>query len=382
MERSSTRRIAHVISTPEGSGGAEQILASLVQRGRERGCEQLVLNPMASQDLSGDLRALCAGTRYEGFSRTGIRGTLAVRQWLAARLEDFAPEIVHVHLAHASVLVASLPKREGRTLVLTHHHGDHFQATRGKKLVDRLAGRRFDQVVAISNFVAEYLLNEYGYEDKKVVRIPNGWSGTPISRSRSSVATVVCVANFRPEKNHAMLLRAFRLVWEALGSSQAAARLKLAGAGQLRPALTRQVTELGLDHMVEFLGPVDDIWPLLGSSDVFALPSAHEAFGLVVLEAMAARVPVVATRVGALPELITSEHNGLLVDRDDHVQMAQAMLRLLSDPTLSMRICDSAIATAAEYRIETMLDRYFALYSRLAERPNTDLGNHEPKETP
>lgn len=357
-------RIAHVISTREGSGGAEQILAALVRGGQERGWEQLVLNPLATKASRGDVRTLCAGAGYEAFDQSGVRGAIAVRRWLAARLDDFAPDIVQAHLAHALVLVATLPRRGGRALVLTHHHGDHFQTTgaRGKLLVDRIAGRRFDRVVAISGFVADHLLNGYGYPADKVVCIPNGWAGEPIARRRTSVPTVVCVANFRPQKDHASLLRAFKRVLDEEGPP---VRLKLVGDGELRPALEKQSADLGIQKAVEFIGPVQDVWPILANADVFVLPSLYEPFGLVVLEAMAAGVPVIATAVGAMPELVDAGRNGVLVDPGNDTQMAHEIRRLLSEPSLVSRLTAAARRTAEEYRIDRMLNSYFRLYEEL-----------------
>ena len=356
-------RIAHVISTPQGSGGAEQVLAAIIRGGQERNWDQMVLNPMATHRQGSAMHELCAGEPYEGYLRPGLRGAMNVRRWLARRLDGFAPNIVHAHLMHALVLVASLPARPGRASVLTHHHGNHFEAlgARGRELADRLGGRRFDRVVAVSPFVADHLRHRYGYASEAVVTICNGWSGRPVDRRPSEAPTIVCVANFRHQKGHRFLLEAFKQVVDRMPS----ARLKLVGDGELRGALERQARHLGIDGAVDFTGPVDDIWPLLAEAHVFVLPSLYEPFGLVIVEAMAAGVPVVATAVGGVTGLVQADEDGLLVRAGHERDLARGILRVLSDPGLAARLAAAGRLTAEGFHIDLTVERYFALYTAL-----------------
>jgi N-acetyl-alpha-D-glucosaminyl L-malate synthase BshA len=99
---------------------------------------------------------------------------------------------------------------------------------------------------------------------------------------------------------------------------------------------------LGLADQVHFLGEQDQVLPLLSVSDVFLLPSSQESFGLAALEAMACEVPVVASRVGGLPEVITHEESGFLHPPDDLEAMARSSVMLLTDQQLHRRIADRA----------------------------------------
>ena len=101
------------------------------------------------------------------------------------------------------------PTSCGARLVLSHQHGDHFQATGARfyEVVDRLAGRRYDQVVGCSQSVEDFLLYRYGYPAKLVTCVRNGWSGTPIERNGTG-QSIICVARFRHQKNHAALVEA------------------------------------------------------------------------------------------------------------------------------------------------------------------------------
>lgn len=356
-------RIAHVISTPHGLGGAERVLAALVEEGSKRGWSQLVLNPFGEQP--SELSRLCEGRASFEPRTGGLPRVLALRTWIARRLSGFAPNVVHVHLFHAAALVASLPK-ERRVRLLTHHHGDLFAIRHRPVLraIDKWAGRRFDQIVAVSESVKRFLVDEYRYAHEKVVCIPNGWSGTPIEEPRDGLdPTVVCVSNLRPEKSHVTLLDAFRRVRREIPSC----RLVLVGDGPLRSDLEARAGALGISEAVSFTGFVPNIWPYLQAADLFALPSSYETLGIAAIEAMAAGLPIVASRTGAIPEFV-HEDTGVLVPPGDPGALAAAIVGLLSSPESRRRMSVAARERAQGLRMESTVQRYFELYERVLAR--------------
>jgi glycosyltransferase involved in cell wall biosynthesis len=147
------------------------------------------------------------------------------------------------------------------------------------------------------------------------------------------------------------------------------ARLVLVGDGELRPALVEQVDKAGLEGSVEFVGVVDNVWPYLHDADVFALASRSETFGMVVVEAMAAGLPVVAPPVGGIPELVTPGLNGELFPPGDCDALAAKILRLLRSPELRTRMGAAARRSARAFRMETTVQRYFELYGGLVGAP-------------
>jgi glycosyltransferase involved in cell wall biosynthesis len=357
------RRIAHVISAPGGVGGAERVMSWIVGGGEERGFGQVVLNPFASGRDRGELAAIC---RAPVVARTTERMAQvpASRRWLARELDRFAPDVVQVFLPYAGALVASLRRPSGRRLVYSHQHGDHFvvNGMRAWAALDRLAGRRYDRVVACSVFVERFLVERYRYPPESVARIVNGWEGSP--RPGSGLAerpTVICVANFRAQKGHGVLLRAFARARERVGDVQ----LVLVGGGAGRGEVEATIARLGLQGHVSLPGPVEDVWPHLEQAHVFALASRYEPLGVVVLEAMGAGLPVVATGVGGIPELVRDGVTGTLVEPDDDVAFAEALVNLFESPDLRARMGEAGRAVAAEHRAEPMVDRYFALYDEL-----------------
>jgi N-acetyl-alpha-D-glucosaminyl L-malate synthase BshA len=155
---------------------------------------------------------------------------------------------------------------------------------------------------------------------------------------------VIHVSNFRPVKRVSVVVDVFERVRQSVP-----AHLVLVGDGPDLPVVQRQVRERGLSPFVHVVGEQEAVLPLLSASDVFLLPSAQESFGLAALEAMACEVPVVASRVGGLPEVIEHGVSGLLHEADDVDGMAAGVTRLLVDADLRRRIGTAARRRACEH---------------------------------
>jgi N-acetyl-alpha-D-glucosaminyl L-malate synthase BshA len=143
----------------------------------------------------------------------------------------------------------------------------------------------------------------------------------------------------------------------------------MVGDGPDLDAATRLVAERGLTDRVHFLGEQDQVLPLLSISDVFLLPSAQESFGLAALEAMACKVPVVASRVGGLPEVIEHGRDGFLHAADDLEGMARSAVTLLTNPELGQRVGEAARQTVkAKFCGEKIVPKYEAYYEETLAR--------------
>jgi len=173
------------------------------------------------------------------------------------------------------------------------------------------------------------------------------------------------ISNFRPVKRISAVVDVFATV-----RARGPATLVLVGDGpELEPARQRLHT-LGLDGDVEYAGERRDIVDVLSQADVFLLPSATESFGLAALEAMACEVPVVASRVGGLPEVIDDGVTGFLHPPDDSDGMAASIVRLLDDPALHARIAAAARAVTLErFSAARIVPMYEAAYAALRDCP-------------
>ena len=171
---------------------------------------------------------------------------------------------------------------------------------------------------------------------------------------------LVHVSNFRPVKRVRDVVEVFRRV-----VAQRPARLVLIGDGPDRSAVERYVHALGLEREVCFLGRRDRFVDTLRHCAVFILTSENESFGLAALEALSCGVPVVAPRVGGVPEVVRHGETGFLVDPGDIDAMASHVVELLDAPARRNQLAARAREDVVErFRLDAMIDRYEALYRR------------------
>jgi N-acetyl-alpha-D-glucosaminyl L-malate synthase BshA len=179
-------------------------------------------------------------------------------------------------------------------------------------------------------------------------------------------AVVVHVSNFRPVKRVELVLEIFRRIQQRIG-----ARLVMIGDGPDRHAVERQAADAGLSDVVDFVGEQQDLVPWLSTADLFLLPSSQESFGLAALEAMSCGVPVVASRVGGLPDVITHGATGFVFDPDDIQGMAECGISLLTAPARARAIGAAAAAEVrARFSAAKVVPQYEAFYEEVLGRPD------------
>ena len=177
---------------------------------------------------------------------------------------------------------------------------------------------------------------------------------------------IIHVSNFRPVKRINAVVDVFARV-----RREQPARLMMVGDGPELRGATRLAETLGVEDDVLFLGEQEQVVPLLSISDAFLLPSAQESFGLAALEAMACGVPIVASRVGGLPEVVEEGITGYLHAPDDLDGMAASITRLLTDQPLHDRMAAAAAATARDNYCDTkIVPAYEADYQEVMNRPS------------
>ena len=301
---------------------------------------------------------------------------------VVAALRQLRIDILHTHLFDASVVgltagvLAGVPLR-----VMTRHYSDYHTRI-GKRWhvgLDRMCTRLAHSVIAVSHQTRRVMLEEEGAPAEKVVVIHNG---IDLSRVKSpsyeevaqlrreldveNCAMVSVIARLHPEKGHEYL---FRALPRLLSATRGKLRLLVAGAGPFRETYGREVSGLGVEEAVRFLGFRTDIARILSVSDVVVLPSVAEAFGLVLAEAMAMEKAVVATRVGGIPEIIQDGVTGVLVPPASPEALADAILALLRDPVRRAQLGRAGRRRVEEaFRFERMMEGYEAVYETLLEK--------------
>ena len=242
-------------------------------------------------------------------------------------------DVVHVNLWHPWAshygLLAAWLKRVPTVVVL---HADLEVHSRLSAAVSRWFFERASAVVAVSAEMARSLEERAGLAPGSVLTVYNGVeAGSAIAdREPGGAITVCCAGRLSHEKGFDVALRALAELEGVF--------LHLVGDGPDRKALEELAAELGLEGRVRFEGWVQDVRPALERCDVFVAPSRREAFGMAVAEAMAAGLPVVASAVGGLPELVVHGETGLLVPPDDPRALAGAVCTLVKDPASARRM--------------------------------------------
>lgn len=283
---------------------------------------------------------------------------------------------VHAHLANVAADVAMLAAEIGTAVEpgrpwswsFTMHGPTEFYDIGHFRLAEKVRRARF--VVCISDFARSQLM---GISD------PETWQrlhvvhvGIPVdqftaaangSGPQNGTPTILYIGRLVPEKGQAVLLEAAA----ALAREGTEMKLKLAGAGEMRPALEARAAELGLDGSVEFLGAVgqEELHELYRGATLFCLPSFAEGVPVVLMEAMAMGVPVVTTRIAGVPELVVDGSGGVLVPPGRSDELAAALAALLADPERRRQIGAAGRAKVlAEFDAEGCAEQLAAIFAR------------------
>ncbi|MGR6331225.1 glycosyltransferase family 4 protein [Sphingomonas sp. XXL09] len=296
---------------------------------------------------------------------------------LARRLEADGVRHLHNHFANSAATVGLLASRfAGIDWSLTLHGISEFDYPAGLLLADKIAAADF--VACVSRFgmaQAMRTIPTNQWHKLSLVRCGVDLTDLPSSAAPTLPAPsdlpkplqLIAVGRLSPEKGQAGLLEAVAL----LRDRGIRVVLTLVGDGPDAAALQTQVTQLGIGDQVQFVGRQDERTALasIAAADVLVLPSFMEGLPVVLMEAMALGVPVIATRVAGIPELVRDETSGLLFDPADWIGLADGIARLAADPALRARL-----AVAARQRIEQefAIDRAIAalpaLFAATAER--------------
>jgi glycosyltransferase involved in cell wall biosynthesis len=266
-------------------------------------------------------------------------------------------DAVHTHLVHADVFGALTA---GRARVFSTKHNDDRFRTGPWRFAERLLAVRARRVVAISRALKRFQVEQVGLPPDKVEVIhygmdepPAAWGENP-QLALGDGPLLACVARLEPQKGVEIALRALHMC--AHGPPDAT--LIVLGEGPERPRLEALARELGVRLVLP--GRVPDVGAVLRQADVLVHPARWEGFGLAVLEAMLCSLPVVATNVSSLPELVVDGETGFLVPPDDVEAFATAVGRALGDRAeLGRRGYERA---RSEFSVERMATRTAALY--------------------
>jgi N-acetyl-alpha-D-glucosaminyl L-malate synthase BshA len=300
--------------------------------------------------------------------------TLALATKMAKVAETENLDLLHVHYAipHSisAILARESLKPNRRLPVITTLHGTDITlvgADRSYLPITRYGIVQSDGVTAISHYLKNATKEIFQFDDITV--IPNfvcasDYQRHSVDELRKTLAPkgeplLVHVSNFRPVKRPVDCVEIFARVLKKVTN----ARLVMVGDGSERMNVEHRAQCLGIYDRCSFVGKQPNIANYLSASDVLLLPSEQESFGLAALEAMACEVPVIASRVGGIPEVVTDGETGFLSEVGDIEKMAEDAARLLADADLRRNMGRRARESAlAQYRTDIVIPQYIQFY--------------------
>ena len=271
------------------------------------------------------------------------------------------PQVLHTHLfalKYAALTFSGVP-------IL---HTVHNQAEQEAVPLDQRIGRFLFQhgkalPVALSPQIRDSIVKLYSLPEGQVPVVLNG---IDLSRCQGKTdyrlqdpVELIHVGRFYPQKNHQAILDALAL----LKKRGISARVRLFGEGPLMEEIRQKAQALGLAEQVVFEGITDNVFPHLNRADIFVLPSRWEGIPMTVIEAMGTGLPVIASNVGGLGDMVSPGRSGLLIEPTGQ-DLAQAVEDLVKDPLLRERLGKNAREEAQAFRVEEMARRYERLYAQ------------------
>lgn len=342
-------------------GGAETLCENLSYALRNQGHDVVVVS-LYNEHTPIARRMEAAGIKIRYLDKK-LGLDLSMVPKLRRIFREEKPDVVHTHLdvikyATLAAKMACVPK----CVHTVHNLAEKEAEGRAQKIINGTYFRLgWSTPVALSPEVAQSIGEFYGRDEKTIPIIGNGidLSGCQVKEDYSlgNPVNILHVGRFHPQKNHPGLLRSFR----ELLKTHKNCILTLLGDGDTRKDMEALAQELGISEKVRFCGVQSNVYPYFHDADLFVLPSDYEGMPMTIIEAMATGVPIAATAVGGVPDMLTDGDSALLTACDERA-FADAMARLIEDGALRERLGRQARADSTRFSAEEMARHYTQIY--------------------
>jgi len=342
-----SKKVTHLITTIE-RGGAEKQLLTLASEQVQSGLNVVVLYLKGKPDLRNEFEA--AGVKVNNL----LVGKSFLKQiFLLSKYLRKNPSPVHAHLPQSELLAALVVRN--KYFVFSRHNAEPFWPS-GPRIISNLLSKyvckRASQGITISNAVKSYLIKRgevplgytidvvyYGFQ-KNILANPEGLKiVTNLMNGQNSNYKIGTIGRLVTQKDYPTLLNAFSNVLKSLPNTD----LYVVGEGNLHKGLINLSKFLGVNDKVQWVGKTEYIKEFLSKIDLFILPSKYEGFGLVLLEAMVAKKPIIAANNSAIPEVLGKSYEGLFSTGDVNA-LAQKIKTVISDNNFSEKLVQSYVS--------------------------------------
>ncbi len=351
------KSVVHVITTIN-RGGAENQLLVLVKEQIMQGFDVSVIYLKGEPELLADFELVGARVLHQV-----ANSKLFKQPWMIRRIAKKSQAIIHAHLPRAELMTLLVPV--GSTTVVSRHNAESFFPGAPiflSNFLSKIISVRVKYIIAISEAVREFLLKQgevtnkdkikvvlYGYQQKKI-------TNTLMRKPNKDCWKIGSVSRLSKQKDIPTMIKAFSKVREVIPK----ASMEIVGTGPLESKMKSITKEMNLDSDIHFLGRTDKVIEFMENLDVFLLTSKYEGFGLVLLEAMDAGVPIVASRNSAIPEVLGSDFPGLC-QTGNFEEFAEKIL-LLRNPKYMSHILQIQAERLAIFSSKIMADKIERLY--------------------
>jgi len=343
-------KVLHLINYL-GNGGTEVYIQSLAKKLHNKKCKFYIaysegeMGRQMFQELGIDLINLKMQNPFD----------LRAAKELKDICKDLSIDVIHTHFLRENY-ISILSKLFGNSPKVINTRHMLFENTKTAILLNKLFTRKNDHIIAVSESVKDQLISE-GIPEDKIKLI---YTGIDLDewRSQSDLSfrkefkisedelIITSVSRFSKEKGHDFFLESIKLMEDYIKEKDLAIgkyRFVLVGDGRYFDSMKEKAKELGLEDRVIFTGFRRDIKNILKSSDIFVSHSSNEAFGISILEAIAAMIPVITTNSGGTREIINPDYkNGILIQFGDREEMALSIVKLMQDKSLRQQLSKRA----------------------------------------
>ena len=276
--------------------------------------------------------------------------------------KEYRPDVVHSHLyagkyAHIAASLCRIPGK-----VYTIHNIATKEAGKLNRIFNRFLFKKCDVIpVSLSAEIQKSVMKEYGIDSKSTPIVFNGVSMEKCHRKKEYKGNkkILHVGRFSSAKNHEVLVRAIAMI----AKRGYDVKLYLYGQGELEASIRELVKSLHMEENICFCGLTDDIYSIMEKCDIFVLPSVYEGMPMTLIEAMGTGMPILASNVGGIPDMIENEKSGLLCEPTvDGV--VKGLERLIESEEERKRYGENAIISSEKFSAEKMAKDYYEIYLR------------------